>query len=199
MASRSGMGERTDWPMHPQLVNVVDCLGQAELRLEKLADSVPDDRWNVRRDPARWSVAECVAHLNLTSAAYEPLIRKAIEEARKLPPAGHRPYHRDKVGWLFSVLTGPLPALGRLRIGRVKTIPAFVPTGELPKQLTLADFKRHQLELARMVQEGDGLPLDEVSITSPFGGRIRYNCYSTFVIITRHEERHLQQAELVWQ
>jgi len=184
--------------MHSQLVNVVDCLGQAELRLERLADSIPDDRWNARSDPAHWSVAECVAHLNLTSAAYEPLIRKAIEEARKLPPAGQGAYHRDKIGWLFSVMTGPLPSIGRLRIGRVKTTPSFVPTGALSRQLVLADFKRNQLELARLAQEGDGWRLDEVSITSPFGGRIRYNCYSTFVIITRHQERHLQQAELVW-
>ena len=80
----------------------------------------------------------------------------------------------------------------------VKTTAAFVPTGAEPRETLLADFKRYQLDLLGMAQEGDGLPLGEVFITSPFGGRIRYNCYSTFVIVPRHQERHLDQAERVW-
>jgi hypothetical protein len=34
-----------------------------------------------------------------------------------------------------------------------------------------------------------------VKIVSPFGGRMKYNAYSAFVIIARHEHRHIEQAE----
>lgn len=166
-------------------------------RIELLAERTPDDNWAKRNDPAKWSPGECVAHLNLTSAAYIPLIRKAIEEARQQPRAtGH--YRRDFLGWLFATMTGPLPSIGKARIGRVKTTAAFVPTGSHPKQQLLAQFKRDQDELIGMVGEADGLAIDKVLIRSPFGGKIRYSGYSAFTILPRHQERHLQQAELVW-
>ncbi|MEO8193474.1 MAG: DinB family protein [Gemmatimonadales bacterium] len=184
--------------MHKQIAEVVDALEHAERRLEKLAETIPAERWNVRNDPDRWSLAECVAHLNLTSEAYVPRVRKAIAEARQLPPMTKREYRRDKIGLLFSVMVGPLPLIAGFRIGRVKTTPAFVPSGNLPEQQLLAEFKRHQLELIGMARESDGKQIDKVSITSPFGERIHYNCYSTFLIVPRHQERHLQQAELVW-
>ena len=184
--------------MHRQLRQVSDALAHSEARLAKLADQVPDDRWSVRSDPARWSVAECIAHLNMTNAAFEPRIRKAIEEARTLPRAGTAEYKSDFLGRIFGKMVGPLPMIGKIRIGRVKTRPAFVPSGSLPKQELLAEFKRLHVALADMVGESEGLAIDKVRVTSPFGEKIHYNLYSAFVMIPRHDERHLQQAELVW-
>jgi hypothetical protein len=181
-----------------QLSDIIAEFEHAERRLTGLAESIPDDRWNVRRDPSAWSAAECVAHLNLTSEAYIPRIQKAIEEARKLPP--HRgKYHRDFVGWLFAKLVGPLPKIGKRRIGKVKTTPSFVPTGDHPKQVTLAEFKRLQGEIMNLVKECDGLAIHKTKIVSPFGEKVSYNTFSTFHILSTHEERHLQQAEGVWE
>ena len=184
--------------MQAQLAKIVAELDHAQSRLDRLADAAPEDRWARRSDPARWSVAECIAHLNLTGEAYIPRIRKAIEEARKLPHIGHRKYRRDPIGWFFGMMVGPLPSIGRARIGRVKTTAAFIPSGNHPKQQLLAEFKRIQIELTNMTKESDGLAIDKVSITSPFGEKIQYSCYSALVLLPRHEERHIQQAELVW-
>ena len=184
--------------MFSQLRQVSEALAHAEARLAKVAEAVPDVRWNVRSDPARWSVAECVAHLNLTNAAFEPRVRKAIEEARALPRAGSEEYKRDFLGRMFGTMVGPLPMVGKFRIGRVKTTAPFVPSGSLPKQELVAEFKRLHVSLDDMVKECNGLAIDQVKITSPFGEKIHYNLYSAFVMIPRHDERHLQQAELVW-
>ena len=184
--------------MQRQIEKIISELDHAHARLDRLSDVVPDDRWSKRSDPSRWSVSECVAHLNLTATAYVPRIRKAIEEARKLPRVDDRKYRRDPVGWFFGMMVGPLPSIGRVRIGRVKTTPAFVPSGNHPKQLLLAEFKRLQIELRNLTTECDGLAIDKVLIISPFGEKLHYNCYSALVLLPRHEERHLQQAELVW-
>ena len=175
----------------------MEALAHAQTRLDRLSETVTEDRWNTRTDPSRWSVAECIAHLNKTSEAYVPRIRKAIEEARQLPRVMDRKYRRDRIGAVFAMLVGPLPSIRGFRIGRVKTTPAFVPSGNLPKQTLLAEFKRLQTELMSMATEADGMAIDKVMISSPFGEKVHYNCYSTFVIITRHQERHLQQAEMV--
>jgi hypothetical protein len=183
--------------MKRQLSQIITQLDEAEKRVEKLGDVIPDAVWTQRNDPSRWSVAECIAHLNLTTDAYLPRVRKAIAEARQLPPAAGQ-YKRDTLGAMFSAMVGPLPSIGRFRFGRVKTAAAFVPKGDQPKNVSLAEFRRLQMLLSDLVRESDGLAIDRVMITSPFGEKIRYSCYSAFVILARHQMRHLDQAELVW-
>ena len=62
---------------------------------------------------------------------------------------------------MFAALVGPLPKIGKMRIGRVKTMPGFVPSGDLPKQTLLAEFKKLQMQLAAMARESDGLAIDK--------------------------------------
>ncbi len=183
--------------MQRQLGDIVKGLEQAQARLEKLAEAIPDAAWEERTEADRWSVAECVDHLNLTSEAYIPRIRVAIAEARAMNTKKSTRYKRDLPGRLLAMMIGPLPMLGKMRLGRVKTTPDFVPKGSHPKQATLAAFKRDQGELIALIREADGLPIDKVKIKSPFGN-ISYNCYSAFVILPRHQARHLDQGQLVW-
>ena len=183
--------------MKRQLSQIVRELEQAEARLGKLSEKIPDAVWAQRNDDSRWSVSECVGHLNMTSEAYVPLIRKAIEEARQLP-ATTGEYRRDTVGAIFGSLVGPLKKLGKFRIARVKTTPDFIPQGQQMKNVSVAEFRRLQSILLDLVRESDGKAIDRVVITSPFGGKIRYNCYSALVMIPRHQMRHIEQAEEVW-
>lgn len=183
--------------MKRQVSEVVRELEEAEARLGKLSEKIPDAVWAQRNDDTRWSVSECIDHLNITSEAYVPLIRKAIGEARQLPAAAGE-YRRDPIGAIFGSLTGPLKRMGRFRIGRVKTTPDFIPRGQHAKNVSVAEFRRLQGILIDLVREADGLAIDRVRITSPFGGKIRYNCYSALVMIPRHQMRHIEQAEEVW-
>jgi len=184
--------------MQRQLADIVKGFETAQARLDKLADNIPDAAWEERTEPEKWSVAECIAHLNLTSEAYVPRIRAAIAEAKSLNAPKATKYRKDFAGAFFAMMVGPIPMLGKIRIGKVKTTADFVPKGRHPKADTLASFKRDQDALIDLVREGDGLPLDKVRIKSPFGEKISYNCYSAFVILHRHEQRHLDQAQLVW-
>ena len=184
--------------MQPQLADVAADLERARTRLHRLADALPADRWARRADPARWSVAECVAHLNLTAQAYAPLLRAALAEAAALGGPAPVRYRRDPVGWLISRMVGPLPRLGALRIGRIRTPAPFVPAGDLPREATLREFDARQDELLGFVREADGRPLDRVRVTSPFDARARYNLYAALAMQAPHQHRHLQQAEEVW-
>ncbi len=86
---------------HPQLRAIWDEFATAQERLHALAESVPEEWWAVRHDPARWSVGECVAHLNLTAEAYLPLVRRGIEEGRALEIPAPSRHRRDPLGWLL--------------------------------------------------------------------------------------------------
>jgi hypothetical protein len=170
---------------------VVDEFDAAQERLHRLAAQVPESLWAERHDPARWSVGECVAHLNLTAERFLPLIRQGIAEGRALGGTTAVRLRRDPVGWLLWRTGGP-PVRYRIR-----TTAPFVPSGDAPRARTLDDFDRLQAEQVRSVRDADRLPLSRIWITSPFDARLRYSLFSCLTILPRHQERHLWQAEQV--
>ena len=182
--------------MQEQLGSIVAELEAAQTRLHRLADQLPDARWKSRPGQYRWSAAECVEHLNITTKAYLPRLRRALESATKTKSPTKATHHRrDFLGWLFSALVGPMPSVGKTKLGRVKTPPEFVPSATPERVAAMAEFDRLQAELIGVTRQADGYPLGEMKIVSPFGGRIRYNFYSALRILPRHQERHIEQAE----
>jgi len=159
-------------------------------RLRHLRRDVPVSAWSRRPEPGRWSPGECVAHLNLTSAAMIPLLRTGLDEARRSGLAAPPRYHRDLWGWLIWKSSGPSARF------KTKTITAFVPSADRPPDELVAEFERLQAEQMACVREADGLPLHRVKIVSPFDARVRYNLFSALSILARHQHRHLRQAEL---
>lgn len=102
------------------------------------------------------------------------------------------------MGWLLSLVTGNLPRIGNYRFGRVRTIPSFVPGGDLDREMVVAEFDTLQHELIQLTRAAHGKALQHMRIVSPFDPRVRYNAYSCLLIIPRHQQRHLWQAEHVW-
>ena len=175
--------------MHPQLQVIADEYRGAERRLHDLVRAIPAERWGRRSDPERWSVAECVAHLNLTSTEYLPLLREAIGRARALGLPAPARYRRDPVGWLLWATMGP-----PVRV-RLKTIARFIPESTAAPAELVREFDRLQQVQLDLLAQADGLPLSQVRVTSPFNARVRYNLYACFTILPRHQHRHLWQAE----
>jgi hypothetical protein len=178
--------------MHPQLDAIRAEFRSAQTRLHALAASTAADRWPQRAESDRWSVAECVGHLNLTGAAFVPVLRQAVTAARLLTEPAPRRYRRDPFGWLLWRLLDPAVRL------RFPTTTRFIPTATEPPEVMLAEFDRLQTIQIDCLEESDGRPLGRVRVESPFSPGRAYNLYSCFTILPRHQHRHLQQAERVW-
>lgn len=179
-------GSRTS--LHPQLAAIATEFGAALERLRALG-TLPAERWTARPAPGRWSVAECIAHLNLTSRAFLPLLEEGLARAARLGEPPPRRYRRDLAGWL---LWRTLPPPARIRF---KTTAPFLPESLQPAAQLIADFVALQAAQVALLRSADGLPLDRIRVTSPFSSRVRYNLYSCFSILPRHQQRHLWQAE----
>jgi hypothetical protein len=175
--------------MRPELQQVIDDLESARQRLDALAGRVAPDQWALRTDPARWSVAECVEHLNTTSRAFLPPLRQAVEAARRLGSPAPARYRRDVMGWLLWRM---LPPPVRMR---VRAPAAFVPGATAPREQMVAEFAGLQDQLVDTVRSADGLPITGVRIVSPFASNMRYSLYSALTIVAPHQHRHLWQAE----
>lgn len=183
---------------HPQLQPVVKAFESASERLHALISTLPEGRWAERSDPDRWSVGECVVHLNLTSEAFVTAIAPVLEELSSGENATDRRYRRSPLGWLLGKTTGPLFRLGPLRVGRMPTAPPFEPTVVPPMDVAMNTFDRLQREQVALVDRSDGRPIDRVRIPSPFAPRIEYDVYSALVLLPAHQHRHIEQAEGVW-
>ena len=77
----------------------------------------------------------------------------------------------------------------------MRTAVRFVPAPAHDVPAMLREFAGLQAELLDCVREAEGLPIDRVTVTSPFDSRISYNLYAALTLVARHQHRHLQQAE----
>lgn len=162
-------------------------LNDATERARRLVEQVDGRRFTVRPDPSRWSAAECLAHLSISSEEMLPALREAIDKA----PRGGRP-HKVKMDWLGAVMRWFLEPPVR---SRVKANARFVPRAVRAKAETLAEFTAYQQKLIETLHDARGLDVAGIRVVSPFDRRVKYNLYSAFRIIAAHERRHLWQAE----
>lgn len=175
--------------MDAQLTGIVQDLQAVERHLRQFHSWLPRHAWSQAPAPGRWSPAECVAHLNLTSNAMLPLLRDGLRKASRSPIGPPSRYRRDLVGWVIWKMIAPSNGL------RTRTIRAFVPSGEESPDAVMAEFSRLQSEVIACVRAADGLPIDRVTLRSPFDERVKCNLYSALTLIPRHQQRHALQAQ----
>jgi hypothetical protein len=172
-----------------QLSAIVQDLQAVEQRLRQLHSWVPREAWAQPPSPGRWSPAECVEHLNLTSRAMLPLLHEGLRKAMRSPIGPPAQYRRDIVGWLIWKLIAPSNRL------RTRTVREFIPSRDAAPHAVMAEFSRLQSEVIACVRAADGLPIDRVAVRSPFDARVSCNLYAALTLIPRHQQRHAIQAE----
>ncbi|MBI1845698.1 MAG: DinB family protein [Candidatus Rokubacteria bacterium] len=169
-----------------QLAAIQGELAEARRRAHDVAAVAGDAAWETPPAPGRWSAAQCLVHLNLTSRAFLPLIEDAIARGRGMP-GGSGSHRMDVLGrllWWASTLRLP-----------VKTTEAFVPSVDRPRTAVLSDFDVLQDAVVGLVAKAEGLDLRALRVVSPFDARLTYNLYSCFRLIAAHQRQHLRQAE----
>jgi hypothetical protein len=177
--------------VNAQLQAVIDDLELAGRQLRALYRALPAAAWSDQPAQGRWSAAECVAHLNLTSAALLPLFQAGLREARVRGARTAGRYRRDLIGWLVWQVMRPSGGL------KTAALPAYVPSAgsAAPVEDLLAVFDRLQQELLACVRDAEGLPIEQVTVVSPFDARVKVNLYAALTLVARHQHRHLLQAE----
>ncbi|HLJ26653.1 MAG TPA: DinB family protein [Candidatus Angelobacter sp.] len=145
-----------------------------------------------RPDPAKWSIAECLAHLNLTGTGYVPLIEAAIRRGREGKMLGKGPFKPGLLGSLLKWIAEPPP---KFRFRAPENI--LPPSSITDPSRVIAEFMRLQDEWERLVRESDGLDLKRVKVDSPLPQLPRLRLAAPVPWMLAHERRHLLQAEKV--
>ncbi|MGH9253983.1 MAG: DinB family protein [Vicinamibacterales bacterium] len=143
--------------------------------------------------PDRWSVAQCVDHLNATARTYLPVLDEGITDAIRRGLYGRGPYAYNWVGRLLVYLMRPNSWF------RAKAPRSFAPAPSRPRQEIMAAFRAYQVQYIDRLRQANGLDLARARVASPVARWLRMSLGSAFLLLITHERRHLAQAQRVLQ
>lgn len=175
--------------LHAELSEYRRQLREARADAEKLVEGLTDTQFNWRPGPGRWSIAECLDHLN-NGWRVLPKLDHKIATAAEQGLRGEGPYRHPFLGRIYIRFMEPPPKI------RVRAPKAYVPTADQPLAAVAPRFLELQDEIIRRVIAADGLDLGEIKMSSPISRRFRMSLGQWFAFLAAHERRHLWQA---WQ
>jgi len=161
---------------------------------EKIADlwsGLTDAQRPHKPSPERWSVAECIAHLTLSSERFLPQIDTLLARAQSENLRNSGPFTMDVNGRLLTWILEPPYRY------RTKTQPEFNPGSVNPLSHILPAFQESQDNFVDAMNRSNGYALDKLMFVSPFNAKFKYNLYSLYNVTAAHQRRHIWQAEQV--
>lgn len=180
-------------PSSDQLDRYEATYHEARQRAQTLLGTLTHAQFNWKPGKNRWSVGECIYHLNVISEAYLPVLRDAIASAGR-GMSGPFSY-----GWLsrkfIAAVTPGTKAVSTA--GSMKPPRAESSHSSLDNGSTAAAFDELMGEYVRLVREADGVDLARVKVRSPFMWFLRLPVGAFLEALGLHALRHLDQARRV--
>ena len=177
--------------MTPEIESYRDQLLSIKQELPGLVNHLSDTQFNWRPAPDRWSIAQCLDHLNLMAAKFIPAIDAAIATAKQKGLLSPGPFSYPMLERLFVGSQEPPP---RLRFPAFK---AFVPPPTLPRNDVISRFLDWQEQLDLRLLRADGVDLRKAKQRSPVMPIVTWRLGTLFALTLAHERRHLWQAREV--
>lgn len=168
-------------------------LHENRAQARRLAGSLSHHQFNWRPGTDRWSVAECIQHLNITEYMVLKVLRPVIDEALARGMTGTGPFHYGWFSRWFEAQMEPPPR----RTFKAPTAFAVAPGSSWDRDKTLADFAAVGGKLDECLELSRTLDLRRIKVPSAAMPLLRLPLGATFRVQTAHERRHLWQAEQV--
>jgi len=158
---------------------------------EELVRDLSEAQFNWQPGPNRWSIAQCLEHLNVTSRLYWPVLAETIMRSRTSGLMSPGPF---KHGWFgnFFVRTAEPPVRTRFKAPR-----RFRPPSDQPIARVWAQFVTFQDRLLELLREANGVDLARTKVPLPATNLIKLTLGQGFALVAAHERRHLWQARQV--
>jgi hypothetical protein len=177
--------------MTPELQGMLDQLDAIRRDAETVGSGLSDAQFNWQPGPGRWSIGQCLNHLNFGVTLVLPAFDRAIAEGRAAGKTAPGPF---RYGWFSRMIIASMEPPPRWKM---KT-PMKGSAGSTHQAAdVLSEFHRVRQELAQRVRQSDGLDLARIRTISPVNRLIRMPLGAYFHFILAHDRRHLWQARAV--
>lgn len=166
-------------------------LEAADFRAKSIAEALGPEQLNWQPMPGAWSIGQCLEHLSITNEVYLPVISSALKGRMKGRAQEIRLGGPSR--WFIQNYIAPNPQ------GRRARAPAKIKPGEKVRDGILAAFLGSNHSARDLVRTAADYDVNAIRFRNPFLPLLRFTVGTGLEIISKHESRHLLQAERVRQ
>ena len=174
------------------LETIVSAAEENSKAARELVSGLSSAQLNWKPAPEKWSIAQCLDHLAVTSRGFDGYFSDALVRGRKKWPVSKGPAYRPSFmgGWLIKLV--------HPETGRNLTAPKiFRPAESSNIDEPLEKFLKQQERFIEFVRETNGVDYNKTRLRSPVTPLMRYSLADAFVVTVVHGRRHLAQARRV--
>lgn len=153
-----------------------------------LCEGLTPEQLTERPAPARWSIAENLAHLWITTELYLPVVDRETLALRQSGAQAAGPFQLGWWGRLLVRYVEPPPLM------RLPAPAQLRPLETGPAAQVLERFLASQAEMDARMASAAGLDLTVLRFPSPLASFIKMNLLEFFCVFNGHARRHLWQA-----
>ena len=170
-----------------ELINDLKKYVENHITFVESIKNISEEELQQKENKSSWSAVECIEHLNLYAAFYNPEIKGRIKNAKQQSNPNFKP------GFL-----GDKFSLDMLPQEKMKTMDTFKSKNPIHSSLDVNDvltrFIAFQKELLQLLESSKKVNLTKVktSITLPL---LKFRLGDTFRFTIYHNERHIIQAK----
>jgi hypothetical protein len=165
---------------------------------ESITHGLSNTQFNWQPEPGRWSIAQCLAHLNIVNGRDLPFLEAAIKSGHERNITAEGPFTYGLLARKFIASQEP-PVKRKFKAPKV-----YIPPPDAELKETLREYRQTSGKLRSLTQSAKGLDLARVrcympalpAILRPF---LKIALGARLNLICTHDRRHLWQAEQVRQ
>ena len=155
-------------------------------KVENLRD-LSNTELNHKENIEKWSILECIEHLNLYGDFYNPEIRKRIETSHS---KANLIFKSGVIGNYFVNMMLP-----KKKLNKMKTFKDKNPAGSSLDSIVIDKFISQQKEFLELIESSKNINLTKTKTAVSISKVIKIRLGDTFRFIVAHNQRHLIQAE----
>ena len=166
-------------------------LDVADRRADSLAKTLTAEQLNWRPRPDVWSVGQCLKHLCLFNQVYLPAISSSLEGRQRARVQEITP------GWFGRwFIWNYVEASSESRRTRA---PRKIEPDEQVESSILESFLRSNQTAREVIYKASDYDVNRIRFKNPFIAMLRLTAGTGLEIVSKHESRHLLQAQRVRQ
>ena len=179
--------------MHADLHAMLDQISAIKTDGDAIVAGLTEAQLNWQPGPGRWSILDCLQHLNVGVTATLPAFDRSIAEGRAKGQLSRGPF---RYSWFARMMVASLEPPPKFRM-RAPRLIRVAPASARRSAEVVPEFLRVRDQLAERVRQADGLDLARVRLISPINRLLRMPLGGYFHFILAHDRRHLWQARNV--
>ncbi|UOG74064.1 DinB family protein [Hymenobacter tibetensis] len=177
-------------------VDFFDALSADITRLREITQRrfrpLTDDQLNRRPGPGKWSVGQCLEHLNIVGGRYLPTITRKLQQAKE---RGSTPAETVRHGFIGRKMTEAMRTPPSQKA--MKSPQQYAPSGSRLPRTVVEVFIRQLDELEGLLAQARRVNANAIRIPNPIIPLLYPRLTDVSEMLVEHIKRHIAQAERV--